>query len=318
MIRHMVKSSLLLIFAVLVQSNAGAQEADEVLHFKTPDDYTAGSADLESLEIEVEKLSDTLYSLSGVPDYGNLLVSIGESGVLLVDDDAKGNIPKIQAKINQLGGGDVDFVINTHWHFDHSDGNLALGPAGAWIVAQAKSREMMLGDHQIYMPYEFKLDQQAYEGAALPTLTFDNSMQFHFNGERIDLLHFGPAHTTGDAAVYFRNHNIIHMGDVFNNSSFPFIDADNGGSLQGMINFCKQVLNGMERDTKVFPGHGTVVGYEGFEDYITMLETLRDRIQAMIDNGATLAQIQQANVAEEYGFANAGEFVNRAYTSLIK
>ena len=203
-------------------------------------------------EITVEKVGEGLYVLFGRG--GNILASIGEQGVLIVDDQFPDLVTANRAKIRELGGGDIDFVVNTHWHFDHADGNKVLGPEGSWIVAQANSRRMMANDNVINTVVRAPIEQPAYPADALPVATFDERMQLHFNGERIDLLHFGPAHTTGDAAVVFRGRNVVHMGDVYNNSGYPFIDADNGGELDGMIRFCEAVLEEIGTPAASQPG----------------------------------------------------------------
>ena len=170
---------------------------------------------LRTTPITTQKLADDFHVLFGVG--GNILVSIGANGVLIVDDQFPQMVPKYKATIGELGGGAVNFAINTHWHFDHADGNQVLGPEGTWLVAQENSRQMMTKNNVINL-VTAKRDQPAYAETALPVLTYDDAMRFHFNGERIDLLHFGPAHTTGDTAVIFRGHRAVHMGDVYNNA----------------------------------------------------------------------------------------------------
>ena len=185
---------------------------------------------LRTTPITTQQLAENFHVLFGVG--GNILVSIGENGVLIVDDQFPQMVPKYKATIGELGGGAINFAINTHWHFDHADGNQVLGPEGTWLVAHETSRQMMMKDNVINL-VNARRDQPAYPETALPVLTYDDRMRFHFNGERIDLVHFGPAHTTGDTAVIFRGHRTVHMGDVYNNAGYPFIDADNGGSLAG-------------------------------------------------------------------------------------
>lgn len=143
-------------------------------------------------------------------------------------------------------------------------------------------------------------------------------MQFHFNGETVELLHFGPAHTTGDAAVHFRNANAVHMGDVFNAAGYPFIDVGNGGSLDGVIAFCRQVLARINQKTTMIPGHGPVSDYSGFVAYIRMLETLRARIAELVEQGASLEEVVAAKPTADYDeqLGSSTIFVNRAYTSL--
>lgn len=273
--------------------------------------------DLDKAEIRAEQVDANFYVLFGVG--GNIALSLGEDGTLIVDDQFPDLIPQIKAKIKQLGGGDVDFVINTHWHFDHADGNQALGPDGARLIAHSNSRQMMLDDHVINL-VGLTYNQKAYPASALPTFTYDNTMQIHLNGGRIDLLHFGPAHTTGDTAIIFRKHNAVHLGDVYNNSGYPFIDADNGGSLEGIITFCQSVLAELNQDTTVIPGHGPISNYQGLKDYIDMLAKVRDRMKKMISEGADLDAIEAADITAEWDdkIGDPASFIDRSYVSLTK
>lgn len=273
--------------------------------------------DMDNAEIRVEKVTDNFYVLFGLG--GNIGVSIGSQGVMIVDDQFPELIPKVADAIRGIGGGSIDFAINTHWHFDHAEGNLALGPGGTWIVSQANSREKMLGDHVINLVVA-KYLQKAYPKSALPVITYDDTMQFHFNDEQVDLMHFGPAHTTGDTAIYFRGSNVVHLGDVFNRSGYPFVDADNGGDLAGMIHFCEQVLASIEQDTVVVPGHGEISDYAGLQAYVDMLQTVHDRIAKMVRRGKTMGEVIAAKPTADYDAAwgDATNFVNRAYTSIKK
>jgi glyoxylase-like metal-dependent hydrolase (beta-lactamase superfamily II) len=180
-----VRGSSFAIFLVAVAAPAAAQlnNLDEALR-TTP--------------ITTQQLAENFHVLFGVG--GNILVSIGANGVLIVDDQFPQMVPKYKAKIGELGGGAVNFAINTHWHFDHADGNQTLGPEGTWLVAHETSRQMMMKNNVINLVTQ-KRDQPAYAETAWPVLTYDDTMRFHFIGERIDLMHFGPAHTTGDTAV---------------------------------------------------------------------------------------------------------------------
>ena len=271
--------------------------------------------DFDTAEVRTEKLREGFYVLFGIG--GNIAVSIGEQGVLIVDDQFPQMMPKVKAAIRAAGGGEVDFAINTHWHFDHAEGNLTLGPEGTWLVSQANSRDRMMGEHIINL-VAMQYRQQEYPPAALPVITYTDRMQFHFNGEDIDLAHFGPAHTTGDTAVIFRGQNAVHFGDVFNNSGYPFIDADNGGDINGMIAFCSEVLDEINENTIVIPGHGEVTDYQALVEYINMLTTVRDRIRALIDDGADLAAVIAAKPTrgfdEHYG--DPAMMIDRAYASL--
>jgi cyclase len=272
---------------------------------------------LRTTPIRAEKLADDFHVLFGVG--GNILVSIGTNGVLIVDAQYPQMVPKYKAAIGELGGGVVNFAINTHWHFDHADGNQVLGVEGTWLVAHENSRAMLTRNNVVNGVTRTR-EQPAYPETALPVVTYDDRMRFHFNGERIDLVHFGPAHTTGDSAVIFRGHKTVHMGDVFNNSGYPFIDADNGGSLSGVIEFCSRVLAEIDESFVVVPGHGPVADGKALADYIAMLTTIRDRMTALIRSGATLEQVAAARLTAEWD-ARQGDpasFVDRAYTSLVR
>ena len=292
---------------------AGSVQAHDVLELD--DLLNAFGWNFETAEITVEKLYDGFYVLFGIG--GNIAVSIGEQGVLIVDDQFPQMMPKIQAAIADLGGDRVDFAINTHWHFDHAEGNLSLGPAGTWLVSQANSRAMMANDHIINL-VSLQYLQQAYPEAAKPVIAYTDRMQFHFNGDLIDLKHYGPAHTTGDTAVIFRGTNAVHLGDVYNNSGYPFIDAGNGGTLDGVIEFCKQTLAEINKDTIVIPGHGPIADYQALADYISMLETARERMMKLIMKGASLEEVMAAKVTAEWDKKNGDStmFINRSYLSL--
>jgi glyoxylase-like metal-dependent hydrolase (beta-lactamase superfamily II) len=272
---------------------------------------------LRTTPITTLELAENFHVLFGVG--GNILVSIGANGVLIVDDQFPQMVPKYKATIGELGGGAVSFAINTHWHFDHADGNQVLGPEGTWLVAQENSRQMMTKNNVINLVSTTR-DQPAYAETALPVLTYDDTMRFHFNGERIDLMHFGPAHTTGDTAVIFREHKAVHMGDVYNNAGYPFIDVDNGGSLNGVIEFCSKVLAQIDETYMIVPGHGPVADAAALADYVAMLTMIRDRMSALIASGATLKQVEAARLTSEWDERKGDptNFLNRAYSSLAR
>ncbi len=266
--------------------------------------------------VKTEKLGEGFYVLFGVG--GNIAVSSGPDGVLVVDDQFPEMWPSLWKAMELQGDSGIDFVINTHWHFDHADGNQALGQKdNTWIVSQANSRAMMLDDHVINL-VGAAVAQPAYPEHALPSITFDTAMQFHLNGEKIDLLHAGPAHTTGDTAVIFRGRNAVHLGDVYNNSGYPFIDAGNGGSLDGVIAFCESVLAELDETSTVIPGHGPVATYADLASYVAMLKDIRKEMVALIKEGKSLDEIIQAGVTSPWDekMGNPAQFINRSYTSL--
>lgn len=300
--------------AVITLATSSLSFAHEYMSF---DELMAAfNTDFDATEIQSQEIGDELYFLRGAG--GNVVASIGEQGVLIVDSQYAPMVPKIRDTIRGLGGGAIDFAINTHWHFDHTGGNPTLGRDGTWFVAHTNSRRMMAGRHPIDL-VSFAYEQLPSDAASMPVMTFDDDMQIHFNGETMELMHFGPAHTTGDTAVYFRNSDVVHMGDVFN-ASYPFIDAGNGGDLDGMILFCESVLARLNENSVVVPGHGPLLGYAELADYIAMLETTRNRISDMIDAGMSLEDVLDAHPTAEFDdrYGNPARFVDRAYTSLSR
>ena len=276
--------------------------------------------DFESAEIVTEKVADGLYVLFGLG--GNIAVSIGEDGVLVVDDQFPQMMDKIKAAIATLGGDGVDFVVNTHGHFDHAEGNLALGPEGAMIVSHDNARALMANGAVVNMVMA-KYAQPPYPKDALPVVTYDGSMHIHFNGESIALRHFSDAHTNGDTAVFFPRHNAVHLGDVFNNTGYPFVDVDGGGDIDGMIAFCEAVLASIDDETVVIPGHGPLADKATLSRYVDMLKTVRNRVADMVAQGMSLEAVEAAAPAadfeDEFGPVSASlGFVTRVYTSLQK
>lgn len=276
--------------------------------------------DFDQAEITTEKITDNIHVLFGLG--GNILVSTGEDGVLLVDDQMPELKYKILRALRKIGGRSVDYIINTHWHFDHAEGNLAFGPDGAKIVAHENSRHMMLNPKPINLSF-IVYPQQPYPLSAVPQITFQDSMKLHLNGDQIELYHFGHAHTTGDTAIYLRNSNVLHMGDVFNMTGPPFIDAGNGGSIDGIINFCEEILKVVNDETVVVPGHGPISTTEDMQTYIDMLVVVRDRIRDGIDQGKSLQEIIDSDPTKEWRdkFGD-GPFIvgiiDRAYAGMTK
>jgi len=273
---------------------------------------------LAAAEIRTQKVGDNLYVLFGLG--GNILVSVGRDGTLAVDTEFPELVPRYLAAIREVGGGKIDIAINTHWHYDHADGNLVLGPTGTWIIAHANSRQMLTKDNVINTVVRPPFPQKAYPAAALPVATFTDRMQLNYNGEVIDLMHVAPAHTTGDAAVIFRNHNAVHLGDVFNNSGYPFIDTDNGGDLDGTIAFCEAVLKELQPGATVIPGHGEVATYDDLVAYIAMLKGVRAKLTELIRSGATLEQVIAAKPTAEWDarYGDPTRIVNRGYAAVSR
>ncbi|HET6563900.1 MAG TPA: MBL fold metallo-hydrolase [Xanthomonadales bacterium] len=265
--------------------------------------------------VRVQEIDQGFYVLFGLG--GNVLVSSGKDGVLVIDDQFPHMVPKLKAAMAERGDGKVDFAVNTHWHFDHAGGNEVLAADGTWLVSQANSRKKLQANQRINLGSMTVL-QPAYPEQALPDITFNDTMQFHFNGERIELWNFGPAHTTGDATVYFSGHNAVHLGDVFNLAGYPFVDAGNGGTLDGFLATCEAVLGRIGENAIVIPGHGPVSDRAGLEAYTAMLRHVYEEMSQMIVAGNSLDEIKAAGITRQWDEVKGdpSSFLERSYASL--
>tara|TARA_Y100000591_G_scaffold105593_1_gene89850 strand:+ start:16 stop:951 length:936 start_codon:yes stop_codon:yes gene_type:complete len=273
---------------------------------------------LETAEVTTKKVNESLFLLYGLG--GNIAVSIGNDGVLIVDSQIPIIFPKIMKAIKKLSDDKIIYTINTHWHWDHSDGNLVLDSDETKIISHSNARENMQKGGLINMGTTI-LNQEPYPKSALPVITHENGMSLYFNDEKIDLLHFGPAHTTGDTVIYFTNQNAIHLGDVFFSNSYPFIDVDNGGSLGGMINYLEKIVLVIDKDTIVMPGHGEISSISDIKETIEMLKTVKNRILMSIKNNQSLEQIISSNITKDFDkkyntLLLRDTFIDRAYASL--
>lgn len=205
--------------------------------------------DFDAIQITTIPVRDGIYMLQG--SGGNIGVSIGDDGTMIVDDQFAPLTGKIVAAIAELTDKSVSFVVNSHFHYDHTDGNTNFGKAGAYIVAQDNSRKRMETTQVLSGSGRV---QEPYEAAGLPKITFFDDMRFYFNGNTVDLVNTGDGHTDGDAQVYWREANVIHTGDMFVRYGLPFIDRDNGGSADGMIDAIMNIANLINDDTIIIPG----------------------------------------------------------------
>lgn len=238
--------------------------------------------DWDTVEIKTIDLGGGVYMLEGFG--GNIGVLAGDDGVILVDDQYAMLTEKIVAAVTALSAAPVRFVINTHWHPDHTGGNENLGAAGAIIVAHDESRRIML-----FTQEDEELKQQIHFAPGdIPVITFSRTATFHINGETVEVRHIAPAHTSGDAIVIFKNADVIHTGDAYFNGFYPFIDVRFGGSIDGMIAFYDELLALAGPDTQIIPGHGPVAGRDDVRDYQAMLRQVRDRVAKAIADGVSL------------------------------
>ena len=249
----------------------------------------AAQQDFSKVEVKAEKITDGLWMLTGAG--GNIGVSAGPDGVFLVDDQYAPLTDKIKAAIATISDKPVRFVLNTHWHGDHVGGNENLGKAGAVLVAHENVRKRMSKEQFIKL---FNRTVPASAAAALPLVTFAESLSFHLNGEDIDAIHVPPAHTDGDVVVFLHKANVIHVGDLVFNGMYPVVDLSSGGSVDGMIGAADRILAAGDAATKIIPGHGPLAMKADVKAFRDMLAASRDAIQPLVKAGKTLDQVKAA------------------------
>ncbi|MBL0125637.1 MAG: MBL fold metallo-hydrolase [Betaproteobacteria bacterium] len=273
-------------------------------------DSTAFAQNFDKAEIKTEKLSPTTYMMVGAG--GNLGVSIGDDAVFVIDDQYAPMTPKITAAIKALTDKPVQFVLNTHWHGDHTGGNENFSKAGSLIVAHENVRKRLSTDQFIQL---FKMQALASPKAALPVVTFTSDLTFHLNGDEIFVFHVPKAHTDGDAIVHFRNSNVIHMGDTYFNGFYPFIDSSSGGTPDGVIAASDRVLALADDKTRIIPGHGPVSTKADLKVYRDVIATVNGRVKALMKEGKKLQDILAATPSAEFdekwgkSFISPGRFV---------
>jgi len=248
-------------------------------------------------DFEATKVSEGLYMLSGINGFvgGNIGLSIGEDGVVMIDDSMPPFMDKMNNAIKSVTNKPVDFLINTHVHGDHTGNNENMGKAGAHIVAHDNLRE-----HLVKKGVRTQKGMEPAPKDALPVITFSKSMSFHLNGEQSYIFHTPHAHTDGDAIVYFKNANVIHMGDTFFNGMFPYIDLGSGGSVKGYIKAQKKVLEMANDQTKIIPGHGPLATKKDLEVAVKMLIKSKKLVAALIKEGKSEEQVVKANPLKEF------------------
>ncbi len=272
-----------------------------------------------SVEVKAVPVSDGIYMLMG--EGGNIGVSIGEDGTFAIDDQYAQMSTKIAAAIQQLSGDLPKFLINTHWHGDHTGGNAHFGEQGAIIVAHENVRESLKVEKSIKL---FNMHKPPSPKEALPVVTFQNEMSLHLNGDDIRLLHVANAHTDGDAIVHFTQANVIHAGDTFFNGFYPFIDVDSGGGIAGMIAACNTVIALANDQTKIMPGHGPLASKADLVAFRDMLVVAEKNIRALIIAGKNEADVVAAKplaeLDEEWGdgFIPTDMWVKIVYSGMVK
>jgi cyclase len=272
---------------------------------------------LDSVEITRQRIAEGVYMLQG--SGGNIGVSAGADGVFIIDDQYAPLTEKIRAAVRGLSTAPIRFVINTHWHGDHTGGNENLAREGTLIVAHENVRRRMSVEQFIAA---FNARVAPRPAAALPVVTFTEGVTFYLNGDTVDVLHVRAAHTDGDALIHFRKANVLHAGDTFFNGFYPFIDASTGGSLDGMIAAADRALGLANDRTRIIPGHGPIAGRAELRAFRDMLATVRVRLARAKIQGLSAEQVRNANLLADLdstwgkGFLTPAQFVAVAYGSL--
>jgi len=278
----------------------------------------AQDEDFSKVQIKVSKVAGNVYMLEG--SGGNIGASVGEDGIVIVDDQYAPLADKIQAALKGITDKPVRFIINTHYHGDHTGGN-AYFQKQAPIIAQDNVRKRLETGGTAGNGGSVKTENKPAAKEALPIITFDHDVTVHLNGEDIRALYFPAGHTDGDSVIFFPKSNVVHMGDDFVTYGFPFIDVDSGGSIDGMIDGVEKVIAQVPADVKIIPGHGPVSSLDDVRAYLKMLKETREVVAKALKDGKTLDQMKQAKLLEPWkkysgDFINEDTFLETLYNSL--
>jgi len=273
--------------------------------------------DYSKVEIKATKVSGNVYMLEG--SGGNIGVSIGVDGILIVDDEFAPLAEKIKAALKNLGEGKLKFILNTHWHVDHTGGNAPLGKE-ATIIAHDNVRKRLSTEQRLEF---FKQTVPASPSEAWPVITFDQSLSVHFNGEEIKVIHFPHGHTDGDSVIFFTTSNVVHMGDDFFAGRFPFVDLDSGGSVQGMAKNVGEIIPKLPAGVKLIPGHGPISTIDDLKAYHRMLLETTEIVRKKIAAKKSLEQVKKEGLPAAWkswgeGFVKTDQWLELVYRSLTK
>lgn len=271
----------------------------------------------DTIQVRSQALRGGVHMLTGAG--GNIALSVGDDGAFIVDDQYAPLTPKILTAIGAITSKPIRFVINTHWHGDHTGGNENVGKTGAVIVAHNNVRKRMSVEQ---FNEVFNRRTPPSPAGALPVVTFNDSITFHLNGDDLIALHIPPAHTDGDAIIHFSKADVVHMGDTFFATGYPYVDVSSGGHVNGIIGVADRVLAMCMPTTIVIPGHGPVSNCENLRDYRNMVASIRDKVRAEMQKGRTLEQLKAAGLTVDHdakwgrGFIQPPVFVELVYRSL--
>src|SRR5215813_6399352 len=280
---------------------------------------TAQQTDFSKVEIKVTKVSGNIYMLEGAG--GNIAASVGEDGIVIVDDQFAPLAEKIQAALKGIIDKPVRYVINTHYHGDHTGGNEPFSNSGSTVIAQDNVRKRLESGGIAGNGGSIKMENKPAAKGALPVITFEHDVTVHLNGEDIRALHFPSGHTDGDSIIFFPKNNVVHMGDDFVRYGFPFIDVASGGSVQGMISAMEKATAQLPADVKVIPGHGALSNLDDVRAFTAMLKETSAAVQKALDEHKTLEQMKQAKILAPWekfsgSFINSDAFIETLYNSL--
>jgi glyoxylase-like metal-dependent hydrolase (beta-lactamase superfamily II) len=269
----------------------------------------------QDIKVKTTKLNDKIYLLQGRG--GNIGASVGTDGILLIDDDYKNISDKLKVALRELGSEKPKIIFNTHWHGDHTEGNFALGKDSI-IIAHSNVRLRLSQINSV-----FGTKTEPYPENALPIITYEQSMSVYFNGEEIKAIHYPNGHTDGDTVVFFTKSNVVHLGDKFFANRFPFVDLENGGSVQGLSKNIDQLIQKIPADAKIIPGHGPICTIDDLKNYYQMLSVTSEVVQDGISKKKTLDEIIKAGLPEKYkswgeGFIKTDFWITTIYKSLRK
>jgi cyclase len=270
----------------------------------------AQEEDFSKVEVKVTPVAGSIYMLEGAG--GNIGASVGEDGIVLVDDEYAPLAEKIAAALKGIGVTDkpVRYVINTHYHGDHTGGNVPLATGGSTLIAQTNVRNRLEQGGPGGNGGSIQFDNKPAEKHALPVITFDHDMTVHLNGEDIRALHYPSGHTDGDSIIFFPKANVVHMGDDYVRYGFPFIDISGGGSIDGMIKACESVIATLPADVKVIPGHGGLSTLAEMRDYVAMLKGTRAAVAEAIKSGSSLERMKSRKILAAWSDKYSGDFIN--------
>lgn len=273
--------------------------------------------DFSKVEVKAQKVAGNVHMLQGAG--GNIGVSVGTDGILIVDDQFAPLADKIKAALKTLGEGKLKFVLNTHWHGDHTGGNAVFGPE-APIIAHDNVRKRLATEQKSEF---FKRTTPAAPKEALPVITFGQSLSVHFNGEEIRVIHFPQGHTDGDSVIFFTTSNVVHMGDDFFASRFPFVDLESGGNVEGLTKNIGEIIGKLPADVKIIPGHGPLSTLDDLKNYHRMLVETTDIVRKKMAAGKTLAEIKTEGLPDQWkdwgtGFIKTDLWLEIIHRSLSK